>query len=222
MSQHTILDWFSQNVELAQWFVVGILAISAILIIWQIREQTKTRKGGNFIKVIEILNEDKMLQSLESVYNYSRWESKEKDDQGKPLFRGIDELKNSDTNLSEDIRGEAIRIRENYHVVGVMIKTGLINKVPFMYLQSTQVRDMWELLNENIQKMRDERKRNEDEILHWRGFEWLAKICEYWLVISFAEKSFILSFPSWFPEPGYPLFELRMYINKKFGKTKSK
>ena len=63
-------QWLLDSV-IVQWFIAIILTISAILIIWQIRVQTKAQKGTNFVKVIEMLNDEKMIQSIDALYVHS-------------------------------------------------------------------------------------------------------------------------------------------------------
>ena len=214
MAQFSPLDWFQSNIDLAQWFVVGILVISAILIIWQISEQTKSRKGSNFVKVIELLTDEKMLRSVEAIYNFSKYESKEKDSQGIPVFRGIEELKKSDHALPKDIKNAVIKIREIYHSVGVMLGTRLVDRIPFLMLQSSQARDMWELLVENIEKVREERMRNENDVPLWMGFEFLGKLTYYWSIISFGEKMFLTGYPIFIPMPDSSAYRFRIFLHE--------
>ncbi len=221
MPEFPSFEWFNSSGEIAQWFVVVILIISAILIGRQIHVQTKTRKGANFVKVIEMLNDEKMINSIESLYTFSNLESRE-DKQGKIIFYGKDELKKLDKLLPVDIKNAVIKVRETYHAVGVMLGSNLIDIIPFLMLQSSQVRDMWNLLSENIENVRQERQKKENDVPHWKGFEYIGEIGNFWSIISLDEKRFLTSSPIFFPKPGNPIFNLRMYLHKKFGKNSMK
>ena len=221
MSPSSIFEWFNQTGNLAQWIVAFILLISAILIIWQIREQTKTRKGENFIKVIEILNDDQMKQSIESIYSYSKYESLEQDATGHKNFLGSEELKKVDLQLPKDIRESVIRVRENYHLIGTMMRTGMIDKIPFLILHSMQVRDMWSLLSENIKKIREQRSAGITKDPYFYGFEWLTELCIFWRSVSSFERGLYSTiFSSFVPVPLSPIFRIRMYdIDRKKSKN---
>ena len=182
MPEFPSLEWFYDSGEIAQWFVVAVLIISAILISRQIHEQTKTRKGGNFVKVIEMLNDEKMVQSIESLYDFSNWQAK--DEHGDIIFSGADELRNPDNLLPLDVKNNVIKVRETYHSVGVMLGARLIDFIPFLMLQSSKVRDMWNLLSENINMVREERQKNKNDVPQWRGFEYVGELGNFWSIVS--------------------------------------
>jgi len=220
MPEFPSLEWFYDSGEIAQWFVVAVLIISAILISRQIHEQTKTRKGGNFVKVIEMLNDEKMVQSIESLYDFSSWQAK--DEQGDIIFSGADELRNPDNLLPLDVKNNVIKVRETYHSVGVMLGARLIDFIPFLMLQSSKVRDMWNLLSENINMVREERQKNKNDVPQWRGFEYVGEMGNFWSIVSLDEKMFFTTNPFFLPKPGTPFFRLRIYLYEKFSKNSKK
>lgn len=221
MPEFPSFEWFNSSGEIAQWIVIAILSISALLIGRQIHEQTKTRKGANFVNVIQMLNAEKMIISIESLYTFSNLVSKD-EKQVKIIFSGKDELKKPDKFLPSDIKNHVIKVRETYHAVGVMLGARLIDVIPFLMLQSSQVRDMWSLLSENIEFVREERQKKENDVPQWRGFEYIGKLCSFWSMISFDEKKFFTSYPIFLPKPGNPFFNLRIYLHKKFSKNQKK
>jgi len=215
MTDFQSFQWLLDSV-IVQWFIAIILTISAILIIWQIRVQTNAQKGANFVKVIEMLNDEKMIQSIDALYVHSRLISKETDNKGKPVFTGIDDLKNTDESMPVDIKNHVIKVRETYHSVGVMLSTNLFDIIPFLMLQSSQVRDMWDLLSKNIKTVREQREKNKNDAPLLRGFEYLGELSNFWSIISYGEKSFLTNFPIFIPMPDSPLFVLRVFLYKKF------
>lgn len=206
MTQPFSFEWFNETGDLAQWLIVAVLFVSAIFILWQVREQTHARKGENFFKVTQKLDEDIFRKSRDILYEYSS----SKDGKKRSL------LNLADSEIPPEILEHVSRVRETYESVGLMIFVGMIDRLDFLLRYSKYVRDIREILKENMKKTAKER--NKDKTKKERYFEffnYLGKMSTFWTGVTEFERQCFIQFAFPLPEPEDTLFRIRNYFIKK-------
>lgn len=170
--------WFDNHPGIAQWFVVSILAISAILVLQQIKTQNTISKGQNFLELIKIVTTEDHIQSLDLICTEYQ--------------KNPDIFKKKDSEMPEHIRKAVLRIKNNYHSIGLMLFAKMFGESEFLKFHSREARDAWEILNENYEIMNNERNKNRKKPEeYYRGFKFVGLASIFWLDLSFLEKLWV-------------------------------
>jgi len=191
--------WFLEYGEfVAQWFVVIILVISAGLIYNQMKAQNTVRTGENFLRLADYLNKEEHKKNVDIIIS-----EKNKDPES---------IKKSDSELTPELQTAISRVRDNYHVIGMMLNSKMVHPLDFVKLHYREGRDIWNLLEENVKKTNEERKISKkmgEE--YFRGFSYVGEICNFWHQLSNAERYLVIT--GWFsinPESIY--FHIRTFF----------
>lgn len=201
-------SWFLKHGNLlAQWMIVFILGISAVMIYLQIKAQNMTKMGENFLKLADYINAEEHQQNIDIISAESK--------------KNPDSIKKPDSELTPELRRAVSRVRYNYHLIGIMISSNMVSWLQFIKLHSREGRDIWNMLEENVNKTNEERnipgKMGEE---YFRGFRLVGEMCSFWHQLSDTEKWMVLF--GWFSiMPGSPYFLIRTSIMNLINRMKS-
>ena len=199
-----ILQKLENYSGLAQWLVVIILASSAGLILKQIKTQNTVSRGQNFLELIKMINDTEHIQGLNLIFE--------------EYEKNPDIFKKSDSELPEHIKNAVLRVKNNYHSIGLILHVKMVGQVEFLKLHSRESRYAWDILKINHEKTNESRNKNEknpDE--YHRGFRILGLTSSFWLRLTFWERVWVMD-GYLGVSPGTMYYNIRMSITENLEK----
>lgn len=185
----------NQTGDLAQWVIALVLGITAIVILVQIKNQTRAKKVENYLKVVELLGSKEFSESYEEI---------------KILFKTSPSLLNrSDSQLPINLKPHVSKIKETYQAIGSMIYSGMVDEYLFLFAFSLNGRDAWHMLKENVNKTNDEiNKEQLNEEMYHSFFKYVGIMCIFWRSFSSRSRLFLLNNGILSVKPNSLLFDI--------------
>ena len=195
------LKTLNQIGGLAQWAIVIVLSLTAIVIIIQIRNQTKVNRGQNYLKMIGLLNDIHFLESLEELKRINKVN---------PNL-----LQKSDSQLPIKLKKQFSKVRNTYQAIGSMIYDRMVNDFLFLFAYSLDVKDSWLMLKENVEKTNEEIKKEQlSEETYFVFFRYIREMSLFWRCLSPHTRLFLRDLNIFSVNPNSFLFVSITFILK--------
>ncbi len=166
-----IFESINRSSGIAQWAVVVILIITAFVISHQISNQNRIKKGENFLKMLDYLNNSEFQISYDLVDSLYKKDKKR--------------LEKPDSELTPDLKSKIIKIRETWELIGSMMFERMIDERVFLTSYALNGRDAWKMLKENINQTNLEITDAELIIdTYYKLFRYIGIMCEFWFSFS--------------------------------------